>query len=221
MMVQEPLRNGRVQSASALKTPDLSQIVRQLPGQRAWSHALTLDGLEQKWNKETQAAGPELCCSQIAYPQVIHRLSSLTDLGQRAPALRPMVKAALNNQHADAFMVLYEPCGATDPFDPDLSGGIAMLGMLVTLVLATAGGIAVASIGTSLRRALPTIRRLNADRRALALDHGYLITLIDTPRHDGTRPPAPVLRPVPAPATASSPIRRRVRVSKAPLRAAA
>jgi hypothetical protein len=102
-----------------------------------------------------------------------------------------------------------------------------MLGVLVTLVITTAGCTGAATIGTSLRRALPALRRLNAERRMMALDRTYLFTLIETPRHDGTPAPAPVLRPVAAavPANPNSggpqPIRRRARVARAPLRAAA
>jgi hypothetical protein len=65
-----------------------------------------------------------------------------------------------------------------------------MLGTIATLVFAIAGCTAAAVIGSSLRSALPALRRLAAERRALAEDRVYLFTLIETPRHDGT--PAPV-----------------------------
>jgi hypothetical protein len=95
-----------------------------------------------------------------------------------------------------------------------------MSGMLVTFLLAAAGCFGAVVIGTSLRGALHSWRRLNADRHSLALDRSYLVTVIETPRHDGTPAPAPVLRPQPA-IPVASPIRRRARVSRAPLRAAA
>jgi hypothetical protein len=101
-----------------------------------------------------------------------------------------------------------------------------MSALLVTLVLATAGCFGASVIGTSLRGGLRSWRRLRADRHSLALDRRYLVTMIETPRHDGTPAPTPVLRPhtgvAPAVAAAvATPVRRRTRVSRTPLRAAA
>jgi hypothetical protein len=95
-----------------------------------------------------------------------------------------------------------------------------MLGLIATLVFATAGGASAAVIASSVRQALPALRRLAAERGSLAEDRAYLITLIETPRHDGT--PAPVAAAMaPARALVVNPARRRMRGSAGPLRAAA
>lgn len=104
-----------------------------------------------------------------------------------------------------------------------------MLGLFATLVFATAGCIGAAVIGSSLRNALPAVRRLAADRRALAEDRVYLFTLIDTPRHADDVAPAMVAvevsTPAPVRAAVGTPVRRRAPVlapvSSAPLCAAA
>jgi hypothetical protein len=103
-----------------------------------------------------------------------------------------------------------------------------MLGLFATLVFATAGCTSAAVIGTSLRDALPALRRLTTERRTLAEDRAYLFTLIETPRHAGALAPAmgtDVAAPTPVRATVGIPIRRRALVqtpvSSAPLRAAA
>ncbi len=106
-----------------------------------------------------------------------------------------------------------------------------MLATIATLVFAplvsaTAACTATAVIGTSLRDALPALRRLAADRRALADDRVYLYTLIETPRHDGTPAPvvaAPAVQDVARPVMIN-PLRRRpaaLPIAPAPLRAAA
>ena len=99
-----------------------------------------------------------------------------------------------------------------------------MLGLIATLVFATAGGASTAVIASSLRQALPALRRLAAERGSLAEDRAYLITLIETPRHDGT--PAPQVAAVqaatvPARALVVNPARRRMPGLPGPLRAAA
>jgi len=66
-----------------------------------------------------------------------------------------------------------------------------MIAMLATLVFATAGCTSAAVIGTTIRDALPAVRRLVAERGSLAEDRVYLIMMIETPRHDGTPAPAP------------------------------
>lgn len=53
---------------------------------------------------------------------------------------------------------------------------------------ACAGG---AVIDASLRRALPLVRGLAAERRSLAADRVWLITMIETPRHQTGTPPRP------------------------------
>jgi hypothetical protein len=90
-----------------------------------------------------------------------------------------------------------------------------MLGLFATLVFASAGCFGAAVIGTSLRNALPAVRRLAAERRSLAEDSVYLFTLIETPRHADAVAPAMVtvvdaaaaLAPVRA--AVGSPVRRR------------
>jgi hypothetical protein len=102
-----------------------------------------------------------------------------------------------------------------------------MLGLIATLVFATAGGASTAVIASSLRQALPALRRLAAERGSLAEDRAYLITLIETPRHDGTPAPqvaaAQVAQAASAPARALvvNPARRRMAGMRGPLRAAA
>ena len=99
-----------------------------------------------------------------------------------------------------------------------------MLGLFATLVFASAGCTSAAVIGSSLRGALPALRRLAQEQRTLAEDRVYLFTLIETPRHDGT--PAPAVAAyaaavVAAPAAVINPVRRRVPAPVVPLRAAA
>ncbi len=97
-----------------------------------------------------------------------------------------------------------------------------MLGLFVTFVFVAAGCISAAVIATSLRNALPVVRRLAADRRALAEDSVYLFTLIETPRHGGRPAPVPKLRRsrfAHVPVFGS--VRRRVKVWSARLHAAA
>jgi hypothetical protein len=103
-----------------------------------------------------------------------------------------------------------------------------MLGLFATLVFATAGCISAGVIGSSVRGALPALRRLAAERRALAEDRVYLFTLIETPRHADAVAPAMVVQvaaPVPVRAAFGMPVRRRAQVqapvSSAPLCAAA
>ena len=95
-----------------------------------------------------------------------------------------------------------------------------MLGLFATLVFVTAGCTSAAVIGSSVRNALPSLRRLAAERRSLAEDRVYLFTLIETPRHAGAQAPTPA--PLAAAPRAAMPaaIRRRAQVP-APLRAAA
>ncbi len=66
-----------------------------------------------------------------------------------------------------------------------------MIAVLATLVFAAAGCASAAVIGTSVRNALPAVRRLAAEQDSLAEDRVYLVSLIETPRHDGTPAPAP------------------------------
>ncbi|WP_232281113.1 hypothetical protein [Novosphingobium nitrogenifigens] len=105
-----------------------------------------------------------------------------------------------------------------------------MLGLLASLVFVTAGCTSVAVIGSSVRGALPAIRRIVAEHGSIAQDRVFLYTLIETPRHDGTPPPrveAPAARPEHAfaqPAfagVARGAIKRRRQAFPAPLRAAA
>jgi hypothetical protein len=109
-----------------------------------------------------------------------------------------------------------------------------MFGLFAMLVFATAGIAAVAVIGSSVRGALPMVRHLAAERRALADDRVYLFSLIETPRHAGScAPAAAALLPQPAmmaPAaaaarvsavTATAAVNRRARSLSVPLRAAA
>jgi len=75
---------------------------------------------------------------------------------------------------------------------------IAMIAMFATFVFATAGCASSAVIGTSIRNALPVLRRLSGQRGALAsdplaLDRVYLVSLIETPRHDGALAPVPAI----------------------------
>lgn len=99
-----------------------------------------------------------------------------------------------------------------------------MLGLFATLVFATAGCASATVIGTSLRDALPALRRLAAERRALAEDRVYLFTLIETPRHSGEPLPAQTAPAMPR-VVVTSAVRRRAQVQaaacSAPLRAAA
>ena len=99
-----------------------------------------------------------------------------------------------------------------------------MLGLIATLVFATAGCASAAVIGSSLRQALPTVRRLAAERRTLAEDRVYLFTLIETQRHDGT--PAPMVATGHGAASSAAqvvinPARRRTSGGPVRLRAAA
>ena len=109
-------------------------------------------------------------------------------------------------------------------------GTTMMLGLFAMLVFATAGLAGVAVIGSSVRGALPTVRQLAAERRALADDRVYLFSLIETSRHAGScAPVATALSPEPtllAPATtariaATATVNRRARSLSVPLRAAA
>lgn len=73
-----------------------------------------------------------------------------------------------------------------------------MIATVATLVFAAAGCASTAAIVASISNALPAVRRLSGERKALAadalaLDRVYLVSLIETPLHDGTRPPAPVV----------------------------
>jgi hypothetical protein len=102
-----------------------------------------------------------------------------------------------------------------------------MLGLFATLVFASAGCTSAAVIGSSLRGALPALRRLAQEQRTLAEDRVYLFTLIETPRHDGapvpalvTTPAAPAI-PVRTPIAAAGRRRAPLSVGAAPLRAAA
>jgi hypothetical protein len=96
-----------------------------------------------------------------------------------------------------------------------------MIGLIATLAFATtAGCTGAAVIGTSLRNALPKLRRIAAERRTLAEDRVYLFTLIETPRHDGTPAPTGPALAVPAAQAVINPVRRRRDVC-VPLRAAA
>ncbi len=72
-----------------------------------------------------------------------------------------------------------------------------MIAVLATLVFAAAGCASAAVIGTSIRNALPAVRRLAAAQGSLAEDRVYLFSLIETPRHDGTPAPAPRLDAAP------------------------
>ncbi len=73
-----------------------------------------------------------------------------------------------------------------------------MIAMFATLVFATAGCAGTAVIATSIRNALPGFRRVSAQQKELsndplALDRVYLVSLIETPRHDGSLAPIPTL----------------------------
>ncbi|WP_353227553.1 hypothetical protein [Novosphingobium sp.] len=105
-----------------------------------------------------------------------------------------------------------------------------MFGLFAMLVFATAGIAGVAVIGSSVRGALPMVRHLAAERRALADDRVYLFSLIETPRHAGScAPVAAALSPqstLTAPAgtariAATATVNRRARSLPVPLRAAA
>jgi hypothetical protein len=79
-----------------------------------------------------------------------------------------------------------------------------MIAMFATLVFAAAGCAGIAVIGASIRNALPQLRMLSAQQRALAidplaLDRVYLVSLIETPRHDGTLAPVPAITVAEAP----------------------
>lgn len=96
-----------------------------------------------------------------------------------------------------------------------------MIAVLASLVFATAGCGGAAVIGTSIRDALPALRRLNAERGSLAEDRAYLITIIEAPRHEGALAPAPKLvartvaaptRVVAEPIAAAARVRRGARV---------
>jgi hypothetical protein len=76
-----------------------------------------------------------------------------------------------------------------------------MIAVLATLVFAAAGCVSAAVIGTSIRNALPAVRRLAAAQGSLAEDRVFLVSLIESPRHDGT--PAPAARIDPAPVHAA------------------
>ena len=73
-----------------------------------------------------------------------------------------------------------------------------MIAMFATLVFASAGCASTAVIVTSICNALPKVRFLSGQRRALAadplaLDRVYLVSLIETPRHDGMPAPVPAI----------------------------
>ena len=97
-----------------------------------------------------------------------------------------------------------------------------MIAMLATFVFVTAGCASSAVIGTSIRNALPALRRLSGQRAALvsdplALDRVYLVSLIETPRHDGA--PAPVSAiAVPENTVAARVVAKRVAVKAQALR---
>lgn len=97
-----------------------------------------------------------------------------------------------------------------------------MLETLAMLAIAASGATAGLVVAKNCTRIAPAWRRLNAERRSLAADRVYLITLIETPRPD------PFARAVPATGTATSmqpaapiAIMRPRRAFAAPLRAAA
>ena len=87
--------------------------------------------------------------------------------------------------------------------------GAAMIGSLVPATFAIAGCASALVLGSSLRRALPLVRGIVADSRSIAEDRVWLITMIETPRHQAGTPPRPELagatitRPEPAFATAT------------------
>ena len=73
-----------------------------------------------------------------------------------------------------------------------------MIAMFATLVFATAGCAGAAVIATSIRNAVPGVRRVLAEHKVLsndplALDRVYLVSLIETPRHDGSLAPIPTI----------------------------
>ncbi len=82
-----------------------------------------------------------------------------------------------------------------------------MLGLFAMLVFAIAGCTSAAVIGSSLRSALPALRRMAEERRALAEDRFYLFTLIETPRRLGT--PAPTAAAIAVRAPVAGVVRRR------------
>jgi len=89
-----------------------------------------------------------------------------------------------------------------------------MIAMFATLVFATAGCASSAVIGTSIRNALPALRRLSGQHRVLAndplaLDRAYLVSLIETPRHDGSLAPVPAVA-VPEKAVVARVVTKRV-----------
>jgi hypothetical protein len=97
--------------------------------------------------------------------------------------------------------------------------GLPMIGLLTTTVFAAAGCFSAGVIGHSVRTSLPALRRLAHERRLLAEDRAYLYTLIETPRHDGTMPPA--IAAADAPVAARVTVRRTVRAMPQIWRAAA
>lgn len=92
-----------------------------------------------------------------------------------------------------------------------------MIAVLASLVFITAGCASAAVIGTSIRDALPALRRLNAERGSLAEDRAYLVTIIETPRHEGALAPAPkrIARTIAPPArVACEPVATAARVQR-------
>lgn len=66
-----------------------------------------------------------------------------------------------------------------------------MIESMIPALFALSACAGAAVIGTSLRRALPLVRGLAAERRSLAADRVWLITMIETPRHQAGTPPRP------------------------------
>ena len=126
------------------------------------------------------------------YPQLIHRLSSAVRAASGASCFpgRPEVWKGLAMFGLEMF-------------------GAAMIGSLVPATFAIAGCASALVLGSSLRRALPLVRGIVADSRSIAEDRVWLITMIETPRHQAGTPPRPELagatitRPEPAFATAT------------------
>lgn len=69
--------------------------------------------------------------------------------------------------------------------------GSAMMDSLIPVTFAIAGCASALVLGSSLRRALPLVRAIAADRQSIAEDRVWLITMIETPRHQAGTPPRP------------------------------
>ena len=102
-----------------------------------------------------------------------------------------------------------------------------MFGLIATLVIATAATASAAVIGSSVRQAMPKLRRIASAHAALVDDRVFLFSVIDAPRAKPGPAPLPALSETAAWAVARvriealRPVSRRLRRASAGLREAA